>query len=147
MMKIYTIGFTQKTAQEFFTLLSRNGIQRLVDIRLKPSGQLSGFAKKEDLPFFLERLASGCGYVHLPELAPTQEILEEYRASKDWLRYAERFEALMDSRGIPASLQRDEFEKVSNCLLCSEASPDRCHRRLVAERMAAFWPEVEIIHL
>ena len=147
MMKIYTIGFTQKTAQEFFTLLSRNGIQRLVDIRLKPSGQLSGFAKKEDLPFFLERLASGCGYVHLPELAPTQEILEEYRASKDWLRYAERFEALMDSRGIPASLQRDEFEKVSNCLLCSEASPDHCHRRLVAERMAAFWPEVEIIHL
>lgn len=146
-MKIYTIGFTQKTAQEFFTLLSRNGIQRLVDIRLKPSGQLSGFAKKEDLPFFLERLASGCGYVHLPELAPTQEILEEYRASKDWLRYAERFEALMDSRDIPASLQRDEFEKVSNCLLCSEASPDRCHRRLVVERMAAVWPGVEIIHL
>lgn len=146
-MKIYTIGFTQKTAQEFFTLLSRNGIQRLVDIRLKPSGQLSGFAKKEDLPFFLERLASGCGYVHLPELAPTQEILEEYRASKDWLRYAERFEALMDSRGIPASLQRDEFEKVFSCLLCSEASPDRCHRRLVVERMAAVWPGVEIIHL
>jgi uncharacterized protein (DUF488 family) len=146
-MKIYTIGFTQKTAQEFFTLLSQNGVQRLVDIRLKPSGQLSGFAKKEDLPYFLENLAGGCGYVHLPELAPTQEILEAYRADKDWPGYAARFEALMDERDIPALLKWDEFEQRINCLLCSEASPERCHRRLVAERMAAFWPEVGIVHL
>ena len=146
-MKIYTIGFTKKSAQTFFELLRLNGVQRLVDIRLKPSGQLSGFAKKDDLPYFLDRLAGHCAYAHLPELAPSEEILDTYRETKDWSQYAIQFQALMDQRRIPDTLELASFEKQASCLLCSEEIPKQCHRRLVAERLAEHWPEVEIIHL
>jgi uncharacterized protein (DUF488 family) len=146
-MKLYTIGFTQKRAATFFELLRRNSIRRLVDVRVRPDGQLSGFARKDDLPYFLDRLADGCAYVHLPELAPTKEILKDYRADGNWNRYVLRFEMLMDERSIPATLRREDFEAQVSCLLCSEATPEQCHRRLVAERLAAHWPEVEIIHL
>jgi len=146
-MKIYTLGFTQKTAREFFELLRTNNVRRLVDIRLHPGGQLSGFAKQEDLPYFLRELANGCEYLHLPLLAPTKEILKDYRADNDWGRYVKRFEQLMDERNVPHTLNRTEFEAMPSCLLCSEATPEQCHRRLVVERLAATWPGVEIIHL
>jgi len=146
-MKLYTIGFTQKRAETFFELLRQHGVQRLVDIRLNPGGQLSGFAKQDDLPYLLSRLAAGCQYVHVPELAPTKEILGDYRLDSDWPRYVTRFEALMDERRVPESLNRADFETLTSCLLCSEPTPEQCHRRLVAERLAAYWPEVEIIHL
>src|SRR3990172_2411062 len=113
-LKLYTIGFTQKSAETFFELLRRNGVRRLVDIRVSPDGQLSGFARKTDLPYFLSRLADGCGYIHLPELAPTKDTLHEYRADHDWPRYVERFEALMDERNIPAALNREEFEAAAS---------------------------------
>ncbi|MCL5998889.1 MAG: DUF488 domain-containing protein [Chloroflexi bacterium] len=146
-MKLFTIGFTQKRAEEFFGLLRLNGVGKLMDIRLNPGGQLSGFAKQEDLPYFLRELAAGCEYVHIPELAPTKEILKDYRNDNDWLRYVDRFGHLMDERNIPASLNRAMFEQTPCCLLCSEATPEQCHRRLVAERLAAHWPITEIIHL
>jgi len=146
-MKLYTIGFTQKNAARFFELLQHNGVQRLVDIRLKPDGQLSGFAKKDDLPYFLAHLANGCQYVHMPEMAPTKEILEQYRQDKIWESYANHFEALMDERQIPEPMDRYSFESNISCLLCSEATPEHCHRRLVAERLERHWPSVEIIHL
>ena len=146
-MKIFTIGFTKKSAQTFFELLRQNGVQRLVDIRLKPSGQLSGFAKQDDLPYFLDHLAVHCSYVHLPELAPSDEILHAYRENKDWPHYTAQFETLMDQRDIPARLERASFESQTSCLLCSEDTPEHCHRRLVAERLAAHWPDVEIVHL
>jgi uncharacterized protein (DUF488 family) len=145
-MKIYTIGFTQKTAEKFFGLLRSNQIQRLVDIRLRPDGQLAGFAKKDDLAYFLRELANGCQYIQMPELAPTSEILDEYRKDKNWTRYLLQFHALMDERNIPKVLNQKDFE-ASSVLLCSEATPEHCHRRLVAERMAAAWPDMEIIHL
>ncbi len=146
-MNLFTIGFTQKSAQAFFERLRQNGVRRLVDIRLNPGGQLSGFAKQDDLPYFLDRLASGCQYIHLPLLAPTKEILGDYRADGDWPRYVARFEQLMDERRIPETLDPAEFESLASCLLCSEPTPQQCHRRLVAERMAARWPGVEIVHL
>jgi uncharacterized protein (DUF488 family) len=146
-MKLYTIGFTQKRAERFFGLLSQHGVRRLVDIRLNPGGQLSGFAKQEDLPYFLARLADGCKYLYLPELVPTKEIFSDYRSDSDWERYERRFNELMDERLIPHRLSQEEFETMPSCLLCSEANPARCHRRLVAERIAAFWPGVEIVHL
>jgi uncharacterized protein (DUF488 family) len=145
-MKIYTIGFTQKTAEQFFGLLRSNQIQRLVDIRLRPDGQLSGFAKKNDLVYFLRELADGCQYVHMPELTPTSEILDEYRADKDWEKYLLRFHQLLDQRQIPAVLNRTDFEVKPSVLLCSEASPEHCHRRVVAERLAAAW-DMEIVNL
>jgi len=146
-MRLYTIGFTQKRAETFFELLRQHGVQRLVDIRLNPAGQLSGFAKQDDLPYFLSRLAAGCQYIHVPELAPTKEILSDYRSDSDWSRYVMRFEALMDERRVPETLSRADFEAQTSCLLCSEPTPEQCHRRLVAERLAAHWPDVEIVHL
>lgn len=146
-MKLYTIGFTQKSAEEFFGLLRGNRIERLVDIRLRPSGQLAGFTKQDDLPYFLRELSNGCRYTHMPLLAPTKEILEGYRNDGDWLRYLDRFESLMDERNIPSALDRTMFEREHCCLLCSESLPEKCHRRLVAERLASIWGDLEIMHL
>ena len=146
-MELYTVGFTHKRAEKFFGLLRSHAVMRLVDIRLNPGGQLSGFAKQEDLPYLLRELAAGCGYLHLPMLAPSREILKQYRADHDWARYALRFEQLMVERNIPAVLDRDVFTSARCCLLCSEATPEQCHRRLVAERLAAAWPGIEVIHL
>lgn len=146
-MKLFTIGFTQKSAEEFFGLLRQNGVQRVVDIRLRPSGQLAGFARKEDLPYFLKNLADGCEYIHLPILAPTKEILDGYRSGGKWVDYEQQFQALMDERGIPGGLDQASFERLPSCLLCSESTPEQCHRRLVAERLQACWTGVEIIHL
>ena len=145
-MKLYTIGFTRKCAEQFFSLLRENGVKLLADIRLHPGGQLAGFAKQDDLRYFLRALAD-CDYVHLPQLAPTDEILSAYRRDKKWAVYVQRFEALMDQREIPRSLDPALFEESHTCLLCSEDTADKCHRRLVAERMAAQWSGVEIVHL
>jgi uncharacterized protein (DUF488 family) len=145
-MRLYTIGFTKKSAQRFFALLKEHGITRVVDIRLHPGGQLAGFAKGDDLPYFLHSLAA-CDYVHLPLFAPTAEIMEDFRKDHDWPRYVARFQGLLDERDIPAALDRDVFTGHTCCLLCSEDTPNRCHRRLVAERLAEHWPGTEVIHL
>ncbi len=145
-MRLYTIGFTQKSAQQFFELLEKNGVQRLVDIRLRPGGQLAGFTKQEDLRYFLKKLID-CDYRSLQRLAPTDEMLKLYRSGKDWEAYEAAFSALMDQRGIPETLERDLFEEKTCCLLCSEATPEHCHRRLVAERLAAAWKDVTVVHL
>lgn len=145
-MRLYTIGFTKKSAERFFTLLSNHGVTTLVDIRLNPDGQLSGYAKRGDLAYFLDRIAI-IDYLHLPHLAPTHAILSDYRNDHDWPMYVQRFEALMDQRDVPAALDRALFERQVCCLLCSEATPERCHRRLVAERLATAWPGLEVVHL
>ncbi len=145
-MKLYTIGFTQKSAERFSCLLAGSGVERVVDIRLNPGGQLSGFAKQHDLAWFLDRLV-GADYLYLPELAPSGEIRDAYRKDHDWEHYVPRFEALMDARGIPETLDRASFEEKSSCLLCSEPTPERCHRRLVAERLGRDWGSLEVIHL
>ena len=145
-MKIYTIGFTQKSAQQFFGILADHNVERLIDIRLHPGGQLAGFTKKEDLRYFLDQLIH-CGYSYLPSLAPADEILKAYRVDHNWLKYEKAFEALMDARGIPGGLDKTLFEERVCCLLCSEPTPEKCHRRLVAERLARVWENVEIIHL
>jgi uncharacterized protein (DUF488 family) len=145
-MKIYTIGFTQKSAERFFGLLQDNHIGKLIDVRLKPDGQLSGFAKKDDLAYFLRELA-GCEYHHFDFLAPSDGILKAYRQDKDWQRYEQQFETLMDERDVLNRLDPAFFTEKSCCLLCSENTPDQCHRRLLVERLARNWPDVEIIHL
>jgi uncharacterized protein (DUF488 family) len=145
-MTLYTIGFTRKSAERFFGLLAEHGVERVVDIRLKPDGQLSGFAKQQDLAWFLDRLV-GADYVHLPVLAPSAEIRDDYRKDHNWERYVPRFEALMTERGIPGALDRTLFDERTCCLLCSEPGPERCHRRLVAERLAREWGDVEVVHL
>jgi len=145
-MTLYTIGFTKKNAAQFFGLLQTHGVRRLVDIRLRPSSQLSGFARRDDLAYFLPNLI-GCEYHHNDLLAPTAEILNTYHATGDWEAYVARFEALMDERGVPFSLDRASFEETPSCLLCSEPTPEQCHRRLVAERIARTWAGTQIVHL
>lgn len=145
-MRIYTIGFSKKTASQFFNLLIKNGVERVIDVRLNPGGQLAGFTKIDDIPFFLANIAK-CDYYHLDVLAPTKDILSEYRSDNNWPRLVDRFETLMEQRQVPNCLDRQLFEDKVCCLLCSEATPEKCHRRLVAERLAKNWPGTEIIHL
>jgi uncharacterized protein (DUF488 family) len=145
-MDLYTIGFTKKTAEEFFSILRTNSIELVVDVRLHPDGQLAGFSKKVDLAYFLHNL-NQCGYIHLPQLAPTEEILHRYRAKNDWQAYQFAFLSLLDERNIPTSLDRTIFEAKRCCLLCSEATADKCHRRLVAEQLQINWGNVQIYHI
>lgn len=144
-MKVFTIGFTQKSAERFFTLLRSAGVRRVIDVRLNNSGQLAGFSKREDLVYFLRELC-GIEYVHLPELAPTKELLDAYKKHKaSWAVYEAEFRALMEKRRVDDSIRRDLIDQ--GCLLCSEHKPHHCHRRLVAEHFAAKWGELETRHL
>jgi len=143
-VKIYTIGFTKTTAERFFNRLQKSGAKRLIDVRLNNVSQLAGFAKRDDLRFFVDRLCN-MEYEHLPELAPTQELLDEYKKEGGpWERYADKFLALMSSRHIE-NLDRAQLD--AGCLLCSEDKPHHCHRRLVAEYLREKWSDVEIVHL
>ena len=144
-MKIFTIGFTKKTAEEFFETLRASGANRLVDVRLNNVSQLAGFAKKQDLAYFL-RTICGMDYVHLPVLAPTQDILDEYKKHKsDWQIYERSFLGLMRERRIEHTVSRDVL--ADSCLLCSEDKPHHCHRRLVAEYLKEHWADVDIEHI
>lgn len=145
-MEIYTIGFTKKTARQFFGTLKKNGIRRLLDIRLKPSSQLAGFAKADDLRYFLPELC-GIEYVPVPLLAPTKETMVAYRKKLiDWSAYETQFRALLRERKVEKALDRNLFD-VPVVLLCSEPTAEQCHRRLVAEYLKEHWPHVEIVHL
>ena len=142
-MKIFTIGFTKTSAESFFSRLTDAGVRAVIDVRLNNVSQLSGFAKRDDLRYFLQTL-SGIDYSHQPELAPTKELLARYRDDGDWDTYEREFQDLMSQRQIQ-TLPRADFE--SACLLCSESTPERCHRRLVAEHLEFAWGNVEISHL
>lgn len=145
-MEVYTTGFTKKTAEEFFESLRRAGIRRLLDVRLNNSSQLAGFSKRDDLAYFLRELC-GAEYIHEPLLAPTQVMLDTYRKRKgSWEDYERRFLALMAERKIEERISPSLFA-VPVVLLCSEASPDHCHRRLVLEYLQSKWGDLRIIHL
>jgi len=145
-MKLYAIGFTKKTAEEFFCLLKQHGVERMIDIRLHNSNQLAGFTKRDDLRFFLQAILN-CEYHHFDFLAPTEEMFREYRKNCDWQLYEKRFMQLMESRKAMEQLDSQFFREKPCCFLCSEATPEYCHRRLVAEMLAKNWRSVEIIHL
>lgn len=145
-MEIYTIGFTQTTAEHFFNRLADARVERLLDVRLNNSSQLAGFAKAKDLPYFLRELV-GATYEHEPNLAPTQEMLDDYKKRNgDWSRYEECFFDLLRSRRIESALEQSDFVRPT-ALLCSEATADRCHRRLVCDYLADHWPSVRAVHL
>ncbi len=144
-LKIFTIGFTQKSAESFFGRLREAGVRKVVDVRLNNVSQLAGFAKRDDLRFFLGAIGA-IEYVHKPEMAPTGEILEFYRKNGgDWEVYEKRFLELVSGRQIEKLLSKEEAHMA--CLLCSENKPDRCHRRLVAEYLKEKWGRLEIVHL
>ncbi|MCR5138050.1 MAG: DUF488 domain-containing protein [Oscillospiraceae bacterium] len=147
-MIIFTIGFTQKSAEQFFELIRKNQVQLLVDVRLNNKSQLAGFSKGTDLAYFLKEIC-GTKYIHCEEFAPTKELLTNYqKGTVSWNEYEEVFDTIMEKRGAYKKfLSRfKDYDRV--CLLCSEPTAEKCHRRLVAEKIKAFSPDqVEVIHL
>lgn len=145
-MAVYTIGFTKKSAAEFFGALKRAGVKRLLDVRLSNSSQLAAFTKKDDLAYFLQEIL-GADYKHEPLLAPTRDLLDRYKKQRgSWHDYEVAFLDLMKQRGIESRLDRALFDGPT-VLLCSEATAERCHRRLVLEYLRDHWGELEIVHL
>ncbi|NMA74810.1 MAG: DUF488 domain-containing protein [Bacteroidales bacterium] len=144
-MRIYTIGFSKKSAEQFFGLLQNNNVTKLIDVRLNTQSQLSGFAKGRDLAYFLKKICN-IEYKHFPELAPSKELLNDYRKKFiTWEEYVIIYNSLISKRNKLQSFQVEHF--VNACLLCSEATPEQCHRRLAAEFLAEFDSRLEIIHL
>lgn len=144
-MKIFTIGFTKKSAKEFFEILKTNNIEQIIDIRLNNTSQLAGFTKKDNLEYFLKELCS-IDYSHFIFLAPTKEIRDRYIKSKNWDVYVKEYIELLDNRKVLDKLDKSYFKRKS-CFLCSEASADHCHRRLLVEYLKEHWDYVEIVHL
>jgi len=145
-VEVYTIGFAKKKARQFFSALKKAGIKRLIDVRLNNSSQLAGFTKRDDLSYFLEQLCDA-EYIHMPILAPTKDILDDFKKMKmPWQDYERRFMALMAERRIEEEVNKTLFE-VATVLLCSEPTADHCHRRLVSEYLRDKWGDLKIIHL
>lgn len=145
MIKLYTVGFTGKPAEKFFNLLRNAGVAKIVDTRINNVSQLSGFAKGADLKFFAKEIGN-MSYEHNIDFAPTKELLARYRDKKmTWLEYETEYLNLLDMRKVA---QKTDIEKLhKNCLLCSEHTPEKCHRRLLAEYLKHVKSDVEIIHL
>jgi uncharacterized protein (DUF488 family) len=143
--ELFTIGFAGKTAESFFNRLTQAKVKQVVDVRLHNVSQLSGFAKRDDLKYFLREIAE-IDYLHVPALAPTEEMLQEYRKGKgNWELYARRFRDLLRERKIEDSISPELVK--GGCLLCSEDKPHHCHRRIVAEYLQQRWGSFEIVHL
>lgn len=146
MITLYTIGFTKKSAEQFFELLKKHHVKKLIDVRINNGSQLAGFAKGTDLRYFLEQIG-GIGYRHIVDFAPTKELLSDYRAEKvNWIEYEKVYTDLLNRRSINAKYKVENFDKC--CFLCSEDTPEHCHRRLLAEYLKnQNFDNVKIIHL
>ena len=144
-INLFTIGFTQKSAQTFFEMLQKAGVKRVIDTRLNNVSQLAGFTKKSDLQYFLKTIAD-IDYIHILDLAPTKDILDDYKKKKgDWATYEQKFLQLMANRQIEKQVTPELMGDA--CLLCSESKPHHCHRRLVAEYLNEKWGNIDICHL
>lgn len=146
-MTIYTIGFTQKSAEQFFELIKQNNIELLIDVRLNNKSQLAGFSKGSDLCYFLKEICN-TKYIHCDEYAPSKELLSNYQKGiVSWEEYEIVFDEIMETRKCCSNFinRFNQYEKI--CLLCSEPTPEHCHRRLVAEKIQSLDPNIEVIHL
>lgn len=144
-MQLFTIGFTHKSAETFFGLLTDAGVKRVVDIRLNNVSQLAGFTKRDDLAYFLDRVA-GIGYAHVPVLAPTQDLIDSYRKKgMPFGDFAREFTALMKKRAVE-SLPEAKLHD-GDCLLCSEVNASECHRSLVAAYLAPHYKKLTVTDL
>lgn len=142
---LFTIGFTKKSAKTFFEKIKEAGVDKVIDIRLNNVSQLAGFAKKDDLKYFLNVICN-CDYLHKPLLAPTKEILDSYKRKEiSWPEYEKQFNNLLKDRKAQNLMSLSELHMA--CLLCSEPTPDKCHRRLVAEYLKMHFNKIEIQHL
>lgn len=145
MDRIYTIGHNKKSLHKFIELLRQAQVTKVIDVRLKNTSQLVGFAKRDDLAFVLELV--GIEYEHLPQLAPTEELRKKFKQDKNWDEYKRVYLQLLDERDALALLEQYSEANQTICLLCSEDKPDRCHRRLLAEYIQSHSPNIEVYHL
>jgi uncharacterized protein (DUF488 family) len=144
-LKLYTIGFTKKDARTFFGLLIDNQVRTIIDVRIHNQSQLAGFTKKEDLPYFLEKIA-GIGYVHLIEAAPEESLMKDLHSGKiTWQAFETTYRDLLAKRKVFEKMDQNILD--NGCLLCSEPTPEHCHRRLFAEYLKERIPDLEIVHL
>lgn len=145
-VRLFTIGFTRKSAEAFFTRLQSAGVERVLDVRLHNVSQLAGFTKRDDLEYFLKAIG-GIGYVHLPALAPDPALFEAFKRKQQlpWNQFRQRYLKLLGTRKVEQTLDRSLFP--NGCLLCSEADPEDCHRSLAAEYLRRHWKNLEIVHL
>lgn len=144
-MKIFTVGFGKKTAEQFFETLRSRGITRLIDIRRNNTSQLSAFTKKEDLAYFLKSIL-GADYHHVLLLAPEEALLDRYKTDKDWARFEEEYLRGLEESRVRDRLDLSLFDR-DVVLLCSEPTPEKCHRRLAAEFVLKLIPAEAIEHL
>lgn len=148
MATIYTIGFTKKSAEQFFNLLLSNSVNKVIDVRLNNSSQLAGFSKGDDLKFFLNKIGD-IQYSHELVFAPTKSILDRYKKGEiDWNVYEKEYEKLMLERDVFVYIEGkgEEFWDGA-CLLCSEDTPQNCHRRLAALEILSIYPDMDVVHL
>ena len=147
-MNIFTIGFTKKTAEEFFEALNNNNIDLLIDTRISNNTQLAGFTKASDLHYFLRELCNA-SYIHRPDFAPTKKLLNDWRSNKiDWAQYEKEYTDIQEQRGTYKNFVKDFSDYKNVCILCSEAEPKYCHRRILAEMIKEHHPDtLNIIHL
>jgi uncharacterized protein (DUF488 family) len=144
-IKIFTIGYAGKNAREFFTILKQAGIRKVIDVRLYNTSQLAGFTKRQDIEYFLQAIV-GAEYIHLPIMAPTKQLLNDYKKGLiNWQQYEKQFKSIIAQRQIEKHLILQDMDM--SCFLCSEAKADNCHRGLVAEYLAKHWQNVSIRHL
>ena len=145
MIKLFTVGFTKKTARQFFELLKKNNVKKLIDIRINNASQLAGFAKGTDLEYFANEIC-GIKYKHIVDFAPTKELLSDYQNKKtDWLGYQKTYRNLIEKRNITAKYNIEEFDNA--CFLCSEPTAEQCHRRLLVEYFKEKNPKIQIVHI
>lgn len=144
-IRVFTIGFAKKSAREFFTKLKEAGVKKVIDVRLNNVSQLAGFTKKQDLEYFLREIA-GLDYVHMSELAPTENILKDFKKKNiNWGEYEKKFRDLMNTRHIENLITLEQADRA--CFLCSEDKPEKCHRRLIVEYLSKHWGNMEVHHL
>ena len=144
-VRIFTIGYAGKNARNFFTILKHTGIKKVIDVRLYNTSQLAGYTKKRDLEYFLQAIA-GTDYIHLPVMAPTKQLLNDYKKGDvNWEEYEIQFNSIITERHIEKYLELQDLDM--SCFLCAEATADKCHRRLVVEYMSRIWPDITIQHL
>ncbi len=143
--RIFTIGYASRNAREFFTILKQAGIRKVIDVRLYNTSQLAGFAKRQDIEYFLQAIV-GADYIHMPIMSPTKQLLNDYKKGLiSWQQYETQFKSIIAQRQIEKHLIPQDMDMA--CFLCSEATADNCHRRLAAEYLAGLWPNISIIHL
>jgi uncharacterized protein (DUF488 family) len=144
-IKIFTIGYAGKNARQFFSILKQTRIRKVIDVRLYNTSQLAGFSKKQDVDYFLQAIV-GAEYVHMPIMAPTKQLLNDYKKRLiSWQQYEAQFKSIIAQRRIDKHIMPQDIDM--SCFLCSEATADNCHRKLVVEYLAGLWPNISIIHL